>query len=289
MTSNTHAPSPSVVVGIDGSRFGVNAALWAIDEAIERDIPLRLVYVIDSHCGPTDPEVSARALAAADIAVRHAFVAIESTGRPVKVEVEILQGRPTDKLLEASRAAALMCVGAVGVKHATAGPIGSTAAELAGRALCPLAVVRGFAPTRTEPGAVVVEIDKTSDGDAVLQRAIDEALLRRAPLVAISVWEPDVTDVHDRHAVATQNHGVRADLNRRLARAARRHPGLDVRPVAVRGSLLNYLSHHAHSTQLVVVGLRRLHGATEMLGRGGHAALQGTTCALLVCPPSGHL
>ena len=40
--------SPSVVVGIDGSRAAGNAALWAVDEAVSRDIPLRLVYAIDS-------------------------------------------------------------------------------------------------------------------------------------------------------------------------------------------------------------------------------------------------
>ena len=32
-----------VVVGIDGSRPGIDAALWAVDEAVSRDIPLRLV------------------------------------------------------------------------------------------------------------------------------------------------------------------------------------------------------------------------------------------------------
>jgi Universal stress protein family len=35
----------SVVVGIDGSRAAVDAASWAADEAVSRDIPLRLVYV----------------------------------------------------------------------------------------------------------------------------------------------------------------------------------------------------------------------------------------------------
>lgn len=287
--SETPPQSPSVVVGIDGSRLALNAALWAVDEAIERDLPLRLVYVIEPQDGPTDPETSARALAAADIAVRHAFVVIESTGKPVKIEVEILQGRPTDKLLEASRAAALACVGAVGVKHATEGPIGSTAAGLASRAHCPIAVVHGFDPAPHDPKAIVVEVESSADGQAVLQRGIDEALLRGAPLVVLAVWHPEVTDVHDVHATAEQNRRLTADLNARLARTARRHPELEVRPVAVRGGLLNYLSRHAQSTQLVVVGLRRLHGVSDVLGPRGFAALHGTGCAMLICPSNGHL
>lgn len=35
----------SVVVGIDGSDTAIEAALWAIDEAVSRSVPLRLVCV----------------------------------------------------------------------------------------------------------------------------------------------------------------------------------------------------------------------------------------------------
>ena len=38
--------SKSVVVGVDGSHAAVNAAKWAVDEAISRQIPLRLVHVV---------------------------------------------------------------------------------------------------------------------------------------------------------------------------------------------------------------------------------------------------
>jgi nucleotide-binding universal stress UspA family protein len=38
--------SKSVVVGIDGSQAAVNAAKTAVDEAISRQIPLRLVHVV---------------------------------------------------------------------------------------------------------------------------------------------------------------------------------------------------------------------------------------------------
>ena len=49
MSEDYHA-TPTIVVGIDGSRSAVEAALWAVDEAVCRDIPLRLLYAID----PTD-------------------------------------------------------------------------------------------------------------------------------------------------------------------------------------------------------------------------------------------
>ena len=45
-------PTSCVVVGIDGSQSGVDAALWAIGEAVERDVPLRLVYVVEPTVMP---------------------------------------------------------------------------------------------------------------------------------------------------------------------------------------------------------------------------------------------
>lgn len=95
--NQSHKP-PSIVVGIDGSKPAVQAALWAVDEAASRDIPLRLLYAIE----PDDPGyaahgAAARKLAAAENAVRYAFTAVEAADRPVKVEVEITQERPVTR------------------------------------------------------------------------------------------------------------------------------------------------------------------------------------------------
>jgi nucleotide-binding universal stress UspA family protein len=286
---DTRPPSPSVVVGIDGSRTALTAALWAVDEAVARDVPLRLVYTIETHDAPITSEDAERALLTAESAVRQAFTAVESTDKPVKVEVEILQGRPIEKLLEASRAATMMCVGAIGSKHASAGRIGSTAAALAGRAHCPVAVIRGNHQSSIKPKSIVVEVDKSSEGEVVLQRGIDEAVLRNAPLVVVSIWHPHVTDVHDPTAVAEQNRQLTAVLNRRLARSAGGHPGLDVRTVAVPGGLLTYLSRHAQEVQLVVVGRSRAHGVAEMTGPPSYVALHDTDCSVLVCDPHNPL
>lgn len=140
--NQSHKP-PSIVVGIDGSKPAVQAALWAVDEAASRDIPLRLLYAIE----PDDPGyaahgAAARKLAAAENAVRYAFTAVEAADRPVKVEVEITQERPVTSLIRASAAAALVCVGAIGVHHFRPERVGSTAAALALSAQCPVAIVR---------------------------------------------------------------------------------------------------------------------------------------------------
>ncbi|MFG1929894.1 hypothetical protein ACGFK1_04470 [Mycobacterium sp. NPDC048908] len=55
----------AVVVGIDGSRCAVDTAMCAVDEAVSRDNPLRLVYAIDPVCAGRGAQDAARELACA--------------------------------------------------------------------------------------------------------------------------------------------------------------------------------------------------------------------------------
>lgn len=281
---------PSVVVGIDGSRSALDAALWAIDEAVSRDIPLRLVYAIDpGNTAGADSRDAARRLAAAETAVRYAFMAVESTEKPVKIEVEILQERPTRALLEASRWATVLCVGAVGLKNSTQGQVGSTAAALAASAHCQVAIVRCHDPHLARQRWVVAEVDDSPASNGVLLRALEEARLRGARLHVLTTWQSRFTDIHDGHAVADGNRLAKAQLDRRLAHWTKRYPELEVRGVAVHGSTLNYIAKNASSIQLLVVGHERGRGITELVGPHGNAALPHTGFSLLVCEPQNVL
>ena len=94
------SPAPSVVVGIDGSRAALDAALWAADEAVTRDVPLRLIYAVDPDVSSgADPQGAAKDLATAEITLRYAFAAVEATDKAVKIEAEILQTRPARALI----------------------------------------------------------------------------------------------------------------------------------------------------------------------------------------------
>jgi len=278
------------VVGIDGSRSALDAALWAVDEAISRDIPLRLIYAIDpANTAGTDPEDAARDLARAEVAVRYAFTAVESTNKPVKIEVEFLQDRPTRALLEASRWAAMVCVGSIGLKHSAHGRIGSTAAALASSAHCPVAIVRRHDPLQTEQQWVVAELDEAPASEGVLRRALEQAQRRGAPLRVLVTWQSRFGDVHDGHAVADGNRLAKAQLDRRLAHWRKRNPDLDVQAVAVHGSTLNFLTKNASSIQLLVAGHERAQGINALVGPPGYAALHNGNCSLLICEPQNVL
>lgn len=284
---SSHLLSPAVVVGVDGSRSAVSAALWAVDEAVSRDIPFRLVSVIEDNSCPTSATVACDRVSAQTI-IRAAQTAVESTDQPVKIEADIIWGDPVHALREQSRSAAMLCLGALGIRRSGGRRIGSTAAAVADSAHCPVAVIRGYDPPPATPGWIVAEIDDSPDCHGVLDQAVAEALLRNAPLRVLTAWRAGFPDMAGCQAIADHKRHIRAYQERLLSPYRTRHPELDARGVAVHGSTENYLSRNADSIGLLVIGHRRSAGLAKLLALG-HSALHGGTCSVLVCPASSSL
>jgi nucleotide-binding universal stress UspA family protein len=278
-----HLPPASVVVGIDGSRAALHAALWAADEAVSRDIPLRLICAIPPG-GMTqiDPQNEANRFATAERAVRYALMAVESTEKPVKVELEIIHGTPIRTLIDASRSAAMISVGAFGIAHFAPGRLGSTATNLASSAHCPVAIIRGRdCPPTADRGAILVHLGTSPDDGAVLQAAVEQARLRRMRLQPVTAWQSRDGDIHDGAVVAEGNRQALAQLGRRLECWVQRYPDLEINAVAIHGSLLDHLAKNSDSIRLVVIGTYE-NDVAELIGPAGNAVLQRTDCSVLI-------
>jgi len=255
---NESLTSGSIVVGIDGSQAAIRATLWALDEAVSRDVPLHLLYVIEQVDGHEADE-----LAIAQTAVRRAIAAVEDTGRPVKIETEIDQGPPLASLTRASESAAMVCVGGAGLRHGQPGRLGSTAAALTISARCPVAIIRGHDDYHRQPGqGIVVEVEGSADNYVLLGAAREEARLRNAAVQAVFCGR------------------AISGLDRGLDRCSRRYPRLGVESARV-GSLLDYLAHNGRSVQLLIVDSQNQH-LHELVGPAGSAMLQDSDCSLLV-------
>ena len=279
------SPTPlSIVVGIDGSKAAVNAALWAVDEAVSRDIPLRLLYAIEpENAESARPDGAARKLAVAENAVRYAFMAVEAADKPVKIEVEITQERAIMSLIRASTSAAMVCVGAVGAHHFEPGRVGSTAAALAVSAHCPVAVIRGHGDRAARHAhGIVVDAHGSADDGALLGIAIEEARLCSAPLRAITCRQTGVRDSGDEGVTDDDDRRILVNLERRLARWTRRYPDVRVEFAAVHGRVLDYLAEHGRSVQLLVVSARDRAHLGQVVGPIGNAVLHEADCSLLV-------
>lgn len=269
------ATPAAVVVGIDGSSSAVDAAVWAVEEAVSRETALRLVLALDT-------EDAARHLAAAESAVQAACARVEATERPVTVEAEIVRDSAVHALRAASRRAQMLCVGSVGLAHGGLTRMGSTAAALAATVHCPLAIIHSPA---ADSGWVVVDGGDDDAADTVVQRGVQEALLRRCALRVVTTWPSRYTDIHDVTAVADGNRLARRRLDRRLNHWRARFPGLDIQAVAVPGSIVNYLARHVRSIRLVVIPHERADAVAELVGPRQQDAPGDLAFDVLVCEP----
>lgn len=153
------APTP-VVVCVDGSDAGLRAATWAVREAVNRDVPLRIVHVIEVRDVDAEkPEAYGDRLRLdtqyAESALREATAAVEATEIPVKLETEILWGPVESALIEESSHATMICLGTAEIACADGAPLSATAAAIARNAQCPVAIIG----KQREPAAATPWVD----------------------------------------------------------------------------------------------------------------------------------
>jgi len=271
---DSNTPQPAVVVGIDGSQAAIQAAEWAVDEAVSQEIPLRLVQVIPEEVEPA-PLASVgnvrMELEYGQTALRIASAAVEATGKPVKVETAILQGDPAATLIAESRNAEMICVGSVGIGRFARAFLGSTAAELAEAAHCPVAIIRTRqSQPKPDSALIVVAVNDSPDNDDVVEQAIKEAQLRQAPVLAVGVLRKDTGDMPN------------AELNRRVQRWSRRHPGLKIYAGATRTDIADFLAVMDRTIQLAVIGSTDVDQVARLIGPHRHPILGHAECSVLI-------
>jgi nucleotide-binding universal stress UspA family protein len=270
---NRAFPPVSIVVGVDGSKAAVRAAVWAVDEAISRDIPLRLVHVITPdanayvHLGDLD-----RDWARAEHVAHVAWKAVEATGEPVKIEMEILRGDPASMLARASRSAAMVCVGWTG--RSRSAELGSIASSLSRSAHCPVAVIRARARASLDGRWIIARVDESPCSDAVLLQATKEARLRRAPLLALTTGS-------DHDAGASSADAIRLRLDRHLAERSLDATEVSLCSLPIGHGVLEYLANNVGLAQLVVVGADDPRVVTELTGPHADAVLHHTGCSVM--------
>jgi len=228
MAMTTQGRSQPVVVGIDGSKAALDAATWAVAEAVNLGVPLRFVYVsVAKHTCRSRVDAVTSGAEHAESALYRAEMTVQDIGRPVHIETAVVRGRPDCVLIDESRRAALVCVGSEGKGPCARLPLGSTAAALVKHAHCPVAIVRCGGAPQTDTGWIAAVRNDEPDNDAVVHRAMEEGRLRKAPVLLIDT---------------------------RLDSWIRRYPDVHVQTVAARRGATLPIENHSDSIQLAVVG-----------------------------------
>jgi nucleotide-binding universal stress UspA family protein len=275
-----------VVVGIDGSDSALSAAAWAAAIAARRDLPVRLVHAVDLPLvGPPDLVEVERLYEA----VREQGQAYLDAANTAGVEAELKDGPVVPTLVEESRQASVLVLGSRGTGGFTGLLVGSIPMAVAGRAHCPVVVVRS---RDGEPppvdGPVVVGVDGTPTSEAAVAFAFAEASARGSDLIAVHAWSDTVIDtvlasgspVWD--FAPAQLHATEI-LAERLAGWQERYPDVRVTREVVQVRPATALMSHAETAGLVVVGTRGRGGVLGLLlGSTSQQLLQHAPCPVAV-------
>ncbi|MCU1629241.1 MAG: UspA protein [Pseudonocardia sp.] len=295
---NTQSVARPVVVGVDGSESALNAVRWAAGEAQRRGAILRLVNAVG---WTSTPHVANIGLGQAAyhkglmlLANSQLDAAAESARTAVpglEIEKEARDGYPPPILTDESKHAELLVVGNRGRGGFLGLMAGSVAVTMAACAACPVVVVRES--LSESPGShgdsatasVIVGVDGSPSSQAALAFAFDEALLRRAPLVAVHTWldqmlEPTTAALIDWVAIEADQHALLAE---QLEGWAEKFPDVKVTRVVARDLPARTLVEQSKRAQLVVVGSRGRGGiAGLLLGSVSQALVHHADCAVAV-------
>ncbi|MFD5619106.1 universal stress protein [Streptomyces yangpuensis] len=295
MESTFRTPDTStVVVGVDGSRPARVAALWAAEEAVRRDRPLRIVHGAD-----TDGRalyLSAEIIERVRVKGREL---LDDTAKAVSAEYPGLavttEFSRADAVTSLHRAAGLhgtIVVGNRGLGGFDSLMLGSVGMDVAAAAMTPVIVVRGTDGVE-ETGTVLAAV--RDERDLLYARyAAREAELRKASLRLLHVWNvlesvgEVVTMLDDVDAIA----GGRAEALRAVTDRVREEcPDLEVRADAEKSiSVAGVLVEASRHADLLVMGGRRVPGPLGIapdLGRATHGLLHHAHCPVLLVPRTG--
>ncbi|MCN9242218.1 universal stress protein [Streptomyces sp. RY43-2] len=284
-----------LVVGVDGSGFGLMAVDWAVDEAARHGLPLRLVHAslwerYEGATASSDPQPATEK----DMAEKIVASAAERARRrdpAVRLSTDILPEEAVTALLrEGSRAFALV-TGTRGRSELTGLLLGSVSLAVAARAPCPVIVVRG---DRTglagDHDRILLGAGEPDTGGEAVRFAFREAEVRKCVLDVVRAWHRpayESTDLAVSTAEAAHRHEQEAadHLDALLRQAMTDHPTVRVRPATAEGPTRTVLVKRSAAADLVVIGSRPVHSHLGLrLGRVGHTLLHHAQCPVAVVP-----
>ena len=145
------APSPLIVVGVDGSEHSLAAIRWAAAEARLRGARLRLVaawkvsalmYAAEAFPPPYTLDLEAQVRGKAAQMLERACEAVAADLEGIEVERSLRNGPAPNVLCEASKVADMLVVGSRGLGGFSGLLLGSVSHQCAQQAPCPVMIVR---------------------------------------------------------------------------------------------------------------------------------------------------
>jgi nucleotide-binding universal stress UspA family protein len=185
-----------IVAATDGSEESLRAVDWAAREAVLRGAPLRIVSaaallprMIGGHALSDYDTVADTLREHRDEALAAAAGRAAQAAPGLLIDADHLEGPPAEAVTEAGSGALILVVGSRGNGAFAAMVLGSVSRYAATHAPCPVVVVREeTGAAHRQVGIGVGDLENR----ASLAFAFEEAMLRKASLIAIHSWHlPD--------------------------------------------------------------------------------------------------
>ncbi|MFJ8827725.1 universal stress protein [Streptomyces sp. NPDC102467] len=284
-----------LVVGVDGSDSSLAAVDWAMDEAARHGLPVRLVYASmwERYEGVALTGSLARPSEQifAENTVGSAAHRAQLRRPDVRVSTGVLPDEAASALLHESANAWAVVTGCRGRGEVAGLLLGSVGLTVAGRAQCPVIVVRGDKEgIEGTHGRILLGVGEADQSSAAVDFALREATARHCTVDAVRAWRCPAHESDDNplnSAEPGHEHQRRAGevLDAALSDAPTGHPRAKVRHSVVEGPASAVLLHRTAAADLVVVGARRRHGHFGLqLGRVGHVLLHHAQCPVAIVP-----
>ncbi|MFC4907089.1 universal stress protein [Actinomadura gamaensis] len=280
MDTGTH-----LLVGFDGTFEADRALRWAVREAGLRRLPLTLCHAWRWPYPATYIDHNAAAIVRrmGEHLLDHGVRRARELDPGLTVRKRLMSGPAYSALLHLSGDAELIVVGS---RPPDEVPPGSTALRVPAKAVRPTIVVRA---AHVRHRRVVAGFDGSAAGDAALEFAVREAVLRGARLCVVQgCWEPGGAETGDLALYADEDK-LRRVFGERLERAVapwrERYPAVRVETALLLEPPRRALFAAADSADLVVVGDRGIGGTRpDGLGLIAAAVLQHAPCTVAVVP-----
>ena len=281
---------PAVVVGYDTSEHAQSALGVAADQAVRRHCPLRIVHALGVR--PYAELFPEGALPVDTLPWRAAgqerldalAEQLRSTRPDLEVSAVVKMSSPTVLLLDESREAALLVVGARGDGGFPGLTVGSVGDQVAAHARCPVLVVRAGAQP---DGPVVVGVDGSDASERAIGFAFEQASDRGARVVALHASLPwayeAVPAASDLPSDVLHDEEARRLLSEALAGWGEKYPDVRVEYATLRREAAVALVEASAQAQLLVVGSRGLGGFRGLLlGSVSRSVLHHAACPVAV-------
>jgi nucleotide-binding universal stress UspA family protein len=275
-----------VLVGVDRSECGQQALGWAVQDAATRGSVLTIAHVVDLP-RIADVPLSSELVDAAARAARQMLDAAVGRSHRTHPRLEIgsrlASGSPAAELLRLAADADQLVVGSRGHGGFASLLLGSTAAQLAAHASCPVIVVRGSA---TAGGPVVVGVDGSDRSEAALDYGFAYATRHGLPLHALHVYPNYPTMVAYPMApidMQVVRDGAELFLSQAVTQWSAKHPDVPATHQVAEGTPAHALANTSKNASLLVVGSRGHGGfAGLLLGSVSQAIVRHAHCPVAV-------